>query len=106
VSGEEWGVQIVQQQSIVYVSRCLTIVQSQNKMKRRQIIRAFTSNCSSCLPTEVVFLILEFAYDVRCSASAVQYWFFLHEPFVNENLRRSKAGLRQAGKTDPGRLDP
>lgn len=49
---------------------------------RGEVIMAICGNLEGCsiLPVDILHVILNFAYDVRCGATSVQYWFWLHEP--------------------------
>ena len=77
---------------------------------RIDIIRAFAAHIDSfSLPLECVSIILDYAYDVRCGRSSVQYWFWMHEPQFertrvnNESRRRPSRCLAEQSPANTSR---
>jgi len=78
---------------------------------KRKVLRAFGSNLKSASPLELVEIILDYAYNVQCGRSSVQYWFWLHEPTftrerINEDRRRPSTSVVRAGRADETRTGP
>ncbi len=64
---------------------------------RRDVFRALGSDCTRLLPRDVVDLILELAYDVRCGNSSVQYFFWLSN--INAPMSKCQKNTGRALKS-------
>lgn len=71
--------------------------------RKKELIWAFTHGTQAPMPSEVVYIILEYTYDLRMGDASVQYWLWVFEPRytnIHENSRVKALRLGSEGKKD------
>ena len=70
---------------------------------KKELIWAFTHGNECLLPQDIVYIILEYTYDLRAGDASVQYWLWVFEPrYINlhETNRIKALRVGKKGKND------
>ena len=66
---------------------------------KRELIWAFTHSTGSPLPEEVMYIVLQYAYDLRAAGASVQYFLWVFEPrYINLHETNRIKALRVGKK--------
>ena len=66
---------------------------------KNELIWAFTHSNESLLPQDVIYIILQFTYDLRAGYASVHYWLWVFEPrYINLHETNRIKALRLGKK--------